>query len=51
MIGHLIANAYEAMPGEDGTIIISTSTDARGGSSWNFGLGRRDGRRCTQAGR
>ena len=30
MIGHLIANAYEAMPGEGGTIAISTSTDARG---------------------
>ncbi len=30
MIGHLLANAYEAMPGEEGTIIISTSIDARG---------------------
>lgn len=30
MIGHLIANAYEALPGEEGTIAISTSTDVRG---------------------
>ncbi len=30
MIGHLIANAYEAMPGEGGTVGISTATDTRG---------------------
>jgi signal transduction histidine kinase len=29
MLGHLITNAYEAMPGQ-GTIVISTSTDLRG---------------------
>jgi signal transduction histidine kinase len=30
MLGHLIRNAYEAMPGTRGTIWLSTSTDARG---------------------
>lgn len=30
LLGHLIANAYEAMPDRVGTISISTATDARG---------------------
>jgi signal transduction histidine kinase len=30
MLGHLIANAYEAMPPGGGTVSVSTSTDARG---------------------
>lgn len=30
MLGHLLLNAYEAMPSQEGTIWISTSTDARG---------------------
>ena len=30
MLGHLLANAYEAMPDRGGTISISTATDARG---------------------
>ncbi len=30
MLGHLIANAYEAMPPGGGTVAVSTSTDARG---------------------
>jgi signal transduction histidine kinase len=32
MLGHLIVNAYEAMPPQGGTIAVSTSTDERG---WN----------------
>ena len=30
MLGHLIANAYEAMPERKGTIRVTTATDARG---------------------
>jgi signal transduction histidine kinase len=30
MLGHLLANAYEAMPKQEGTIWITTATDARG---------------------
>jgi len=30
MLTHMIANAYEAMPREQGTIVVSTSSDARG---------------------
>jgi signal transduction histidine kinase len=30
MLRHLIKNAYEAMPGREGTIALSTATDARG---------------------
>jgi signal transduction histidine kinase len=30
MLGHLFRNAYEAMPGRQGTISVSTSTDGRG---------------------
>jgi two-component system NtrC family sensor kinase len=30
MLRHLISNAYEAMPGQRGTIALSTATDARG---------------------
>ena len=30
MLGHLIVNAYEAMPNQAGTISLSTATDARG---------------------
>ena len=30
MLGHLIDNAYEAMPGRKGTIALAPSTDARG---------------------
>ncbi len=32
MLGHLVKNAYEAIPASGGTIAFSTSTDARG---WN----------------
>lgn len=30
MLGHLIGNAFEAMPRQEGTIWLSTSTDSRG---------------------
>jgi two-component system NtrC family sensor kinase len=30
MLGHLIGNAFEAMPQQEGTIWLSTSTDSRG---------------------
>ena len=39
MIGHLLRNAYEALPPRGGTVRVSTSTDSRG---WNV-LEVRDG--------
>ncbi|WP_406696681.1 HAMP domain-containing sensor histidine kinase [Singulisphaera sp. Ch08] len=30
MLGHLISNAYDAMPNDEGTVWLSTSTDTRG---------------------